>query len=109
MKNKILEFDHVAISVSDIQRSVSWYSENLFATTVYQDETWALLTIGESKIALVSNDMHPPHIAFKLSDPGMFPEGLSVKTHRDGSDYVYFEDPDKNVVELIVFPLSSDG
>ena len=104
MKRIRTTFDHVAINVKNIQESIAWYSENLSAMPIYQDDTWALLSIGESKVALVSGDIHPPHIAFKIEDAKMFPKTSKIKNHRDGSKYVYIDDLDGNTIEIVMFP-----
>ncbi len=97
-----MQLDHIAMTVEDIARSVKWYTENFNAETKYVDETWALLEIGQTRIALTIPSQHPPHIAFtvsKLEDvPGM------PKTHRDGSISSYVQDPDGNSIEYIYWP-----
>mgnify|MGYP003125979940 CR=1 FL=1 len=94
--------DHIAISVSDIKRSLSWYKENLNCEVLYEDETWALIKAGSTKIAMVIGDSHPPHIAFKVDDIASFPCSMNeIKEHRDHSKYYYQEDPDGNTVEWI--------
>ena len=95
-----MQLDHVAICVNDIQASVEWYKLNLCASVLYSDETWAMLKIGETKLALTSKDQHPPHIAFLVDN---FENGKSVKQHRDGSNYIYKSDPDGNTIELIKY------
>ncbi len=95
----IERFDNIAISVKDIQKSIDWYQKNIGAKIKYQDETWALVCVNDTDIAFVTNNQHPPHIAFRVDslcdlDP-------SYKTHRDGSKYIYKTDPDGNTVELI--------
>jgi len=92
--------DHVAINVADIHKSVRWYVEFLDAAIDYQDDTWAMLKVGESKVALALKSQHPPHIAVTVDE---FPEGSMIKEHRDGSRYVYKSDPDGNIIELISY------
>ena len=101
---KEFDFDHVAICVSDIEKSVNFYAKNFNAETVYQDETWAMLQIGSGKLALTLPQQHPPHTAFSISDENMLPKDAEIKSHRDGSKYVYLDDPDGNTVEIIYFP-----
>ena len=43
--------DHVAINVQNISRSADWYVDTFDAIIDYQDETWAMLRVGDSKIA----------------------------------------------------------
>jgi catechol 2,3-dioxygenase-like lactoylglutathione lyase family enzyme len=98
---KIKKLDHIAINVTDIQKSILWYVENLRAVIEYQDDTWAMLDIAGSKIALTISKQHPPHIAFTVEDikdvdhPKYF--------HRDGSEYCYIKDIDDNTIELITW------
>ena len=96
---KVDKLDHVAINVSDIQKSVSWYVENLHAKVEYQDETWAMLNIAGSKLALTISNQHPPHIAFSIENMEDVP--YEKRFHRDGSEYCYIRDIDGNTIELI--------
>ena len=95
--------DHIAIVVKNIEKSVSWYLKNFDAKKAYQDKTWAMLEVCNTKIALTLACQHPPHIAFKIDNESLFPEGLDVKVHRDGTKYVYQKDIDGNVIELIYY------
>ena len=99
-----MKFDHVALSVSDIMKSVEWYKEHLDVTILYQDATWALLEAEGVKIALVLPSQHPGHLAF---DIGSEPSGefmQQAKPHRDGSLSRYVSDPDGNWIEWIYYP-----
>lgn len=91
--------DHVALVVSDIQKSCEWYKRTLGVSVERQDSDWAMLTIPGSdiKIALTLSDTHPPHIAFRKNLVTVD----ETKTHRDGSKYLYVSDPDGNTIELI--------
>jgi len=91
-------FHHAAVSVDDVSVGVKWYTENLSACVLYQDETWAFLKIGDTRIALVVPGEHPPHIAFEWSGARDF--GPLV-THRDGTASLYIEDPFGNKIELM--------
>jgi len=55
-----MKLHHVALCVSDIRQAVDWYVQNLNANIAYQDETWALLDIENTSIALVLPSQHPP-------------------------------------------------
>ncbi len=90
--------DHVAIVVSNIADSIKWYCDKFEDTEIiHQDDTWGMINIDGLRLAMVLRDMHPPHIAICL--PGKAPAGVGM--HRDGSKYVYEEDPDGNVIETI--------
>jgi catechol 2,3-dioxygenase-like lactoylglutathione lyase family enzyme len=102
-----VKFDHVAINVADIARSVSWYRDKLGAELLYQDETWAFLKVGGTKLALTLADQHPAHIAFDVgANP---PEEFfkAAKVHRDGTVSRYVSDPDGNAIEWIHYPEGS--
>ena len=72
------------------------------ADITYQDDTWALMTIGGIKLALTIPSQHDPHIAFKVKDISQF-EDDEVKVHRDGVKYVYKKDPDGNCIEWVCY------
>ena len=99
-----MKFDHVAINVADVARSVAWYREKLGAEVLYEDPTWGFLKVGGVKLALTLKDQHPGHIAFDIGpDP---PEEFfkAAKVHRDGSVSRYISDPDGNALEYIHYP-----
>ncbi len=103
-KEQIVGFDHIAFNVSDIEKSVSWYVENLSCDVLYQDSTWAMLGIAGTKIALTLPNQHPPHIAFTISsEASLTGSEVEFRKHRDGSSYVYASDPDGNTIEWLVY------
>mgnify|MGYP003663952849 CR=1 FL=1 len=87
----------------NIDGAVEWYKDNLNAVIDYSDSTWAMMDVCGSKVALVLNDMHPPHIAFSLAEDTCFGDKSEVKQHRDGSHYVYLNDPFGNTIEIIKY------
>ena len=91
--------DHIALVVSDIKKSCEWYKKTLGVLVEIQDDDWAMLTIpgSDTKLALTLSESHPPHIAFRKNLVTVD----EVKTHRDGSKYLYVSDPDGNTIELI--------
>ena len=101
-------FDHAAQVVPDIAATILWYSENLAGAGVrvlYQDATWGLVEVGGTRLAFVTRDQHPNHLAWSVS-----PEELerlaalhsaTVKPHRDGTRSFYLEAPGGNAVEII--------
>ena len=95
------KIDHIAIQTKDINESVTWYTSTFTCDVLFQDETWALLKFNNIKLALVVPEQHPPHIAVKRKNLEKY--GNPVK-HRDGSESVYINSPDKNVFELIRYP-----
>jgi catechol 2,3-dioxygenase-like lactoylglutathione lyase family enzyme len=90
--------DHIAIEVKNVKESVEWYVGRFRCRVEYQDETWALLSFGNIRLAFVSHGQHRPHIGFKRPDAENFGE---LKQHRDGTRYVYIEDPSGNTVEIL--------
>jgi|SRR5210317_808695 catechol 2,3-dioxygenase-like lactoylglutathione lyase family enzyme len=96
--------DHVALQVESIEASVEWYVNNFNGTVLYQDETWAMLDMGNVKLALTIPSQHPPHVAILVDSLSKFPVGKKIKTHRDGSLYLYQQDPSGNVIEYIHYP-----
>ena len=91
--------DHVAITVDNVKESVDWYVQNHGCSTIYCDDTWAMLQFKNIKLALVVDDEHPFHIAFEVKAPG-----IESTLHRDGSISRYIKDPSGNSIELIKYP-----
>ena len=101
-----MKFDHVAVNVKDIRKSVEWYCRNLSAVTLYVDDTWAFLKVNGTKIALTLASQHPAHICFSIDkDEKIKYFGDKVfKDHRDGSSSCYTTDPDGNFIEYLIWP-----
>jgi catechol 2,3-dioxygenase-like lactoylglutathione lyase family enzyme len=89
---------HVAIEVRSVSESVQWYVDRFRCHVEYQDETWALLSFANVKLALVTSGQHPPHLGFVTDDAVSYG---NLRTHRDGTRSVYITDPSGNAVELI--------
>jgi extradiol dioxygenase family protein len=98
-----MKIDHVAVVVNNVHESACWYSDRFNAHIDYEDETWAMLDIGGSKLALVLKAQHNSHIAIRVDTLSEFPDGCEIKTHRDGSWYFYDTDPSGNTVEWIKY------
>ena len=99
MHKNLQKLDHVAICVENLQPAVEWYVSNLGAEIEYCDETWAMLAVAGTKVALTIPDQHPPHIAFTVDNIECL--GENPKRHRDGSYFRYVNDPEGNTIELI--------
>ena len=97
-----MKIDHIAINVRDIGKSLKWYTKNFETRVLYQDDTWALLRLGDVKIALTMATQHKPHIAFKVDNLLPF-DKEEIKRHRDGIRYVYREDPNGNCIEWVCY------
>ena len=96
--------DHIAIQVESIKESAEWYTTHFSAEIIYIDETWAMLDMGNVKLALTLPSQHPAHIAITVDSIDKFPIGKQIKSHRDGSMYLYENDPNGNVIEYIHYP-----
>jgi len=98
---KLNTIDHIAIAVKNIHKSTQWYLEYFDCQVLYEDETWALLEFSNLKLALVSQQQHPPHFAINSNCPEIYGKPT---THRDGSESIYIVDPDGNSIEMIKYP-----
>jgi hypothetical protein len=106
-------FDHVAQQVPDIADALTWWQRLVpGATILYADETWGLLEAGGAKIAFVSADQHPDHLAFKVSNAELErlagERGVAISPHRDGSRSFYAAAPGGHDVEVIAYPDTVD-
>ena len=103
-----MRFDHVAIQTKNIAESIEWYKTHFNASVLYQDDTWAFLQLGGTKLALVTPTQHPPHFAVSLTEEALADAaklaGKTVDVHRDGTRGIYLYDPSGNAVELISYP-----
>ena len=88
---------HVAIQVDDIDKAVDWYTNILKCSIEWQDATWAMLKLKNTRIALVLTGTHSNHIAFNVKSANEY--GDKVITHRDGTKCVYIHDPWGNCLE----------
>ncbi len=88
---------HVAVTVSDLEKTLDWYTEKFRCRISYQDATWALVQFANVSLAFVQAEQHPPHFAI-VGDPAAY--GLP-KQHRDGTRSVYIKDPSGNNVEIL--------
>jgi catechol 2,3-dioxygenase-like lactoylglutathione lyase family enzyme len=92
------EIHHVAIAVANVSKAVEWYTRHFRCDIEYHDETWALLVFGNTRLALVIPEQHPPHIGFIHPQAESFGE---LKLHRDGTRSCYVADPAGNAVEVL--------
>ena len=90
--------DHIAIEVKNVEEAVNWYSSKFNCIIKYQDDTWAMLGFNNISIALVTPGEHPPHFAVVKES---ISENPRVNFHRDGIGYLYSNDLDNNVIELV--------
>jgi catechol 2,3-dioxygenase-like lactoylglutathione lyase family enzyme len=104
----MFEMDHVAIPTRDIPATADYYVRNFGAEILYADKTWAFLRIGQGKLALVTPEQHPAHVALRVDMPALVAAaakaGKPIDQHRDGTQGIYLNDPAGNVIELIYYP-----
>jgi catechol 2,3-dioxygenase-like lactoylglutathione lyase family enzyme len=104
-----VQFDHVALQVSDIAEAIAWWQETVpGATVLYQDSTWGLLEAGGARLAFVMADSHPDHLAFRVSAGTLKQLAAAadapIASHRDGSRSFYTSAPGGHGVEIITYP-----
>jgi catechol 2,3-dioxygenase-like lactoylglutathione lyase family enzyme len=104
----MMTIDHVAVPSKDIAASVNWYVSRLGASILYRDATWAFLKMGNTKIAIVRPEQHPPHVAVSVTESELekwaTEAGMKIDLHRDGTKGIYISDPGGNAIELICYP-----
>jgi catechol 2,3-dioxygenase-like lactoylglutathione lyase family enzyme len=101
----VANIDHVAIQAENIDECVDWYIKNFSPEIIYRDDTWAMLGLGGTKLAITKPSQHPAHIAIEVNSIDEFPCAINeISEHRDGSKYLYVKDPSGNVVEYIWYP-----
>lgn len=91
------KIDHIALSVTNPTEAAEWYINNFNAEMLYFDETWAIVSFDNIKLAFVMKNQHPAHFAFECD------ELENGKLHRDGSLSLYKKDPWGNIYELIKY------
>ena len=107
-------FDHVAQIVPNIAEAVRWYGEHFeSAEVLYQDDTWAFVECGGTRLAFVLKDEHPGHIAWRVSEGELerlaAKHGKAIKPHRDRTKSFYLEAPGGQHIEIITFPPDADA
>lgn len=126
MRFELERLDHVALTVTDVDRSIAWYRDVLGLEHVHEEE-WgrqpAFLTSGSTGLALFpAKGSGPPpkghpdglamwHVAFR-ADRRNFDaarEELDTRSIRyNFSDHglahsIYFHDPDGHLVEITTY------
>ena len=103
-----MKFDHVAFIVPSIEEATKWYSETLGAAILYADDSWGLVSLYDLKIAFLTKDSHPPHIAFRIKSKKDLRDldilDQEFKEHRDNSHSAYLKDPFGNFIEWVIYP-----
>jgi catechol 2,3-dioxygenase-like lactoylglutathione lyase family enzyme len=107
-----MHFDHIAQQVPDIAAAVDWYRATIPTTEVlYQDATWALIEAGGARLAFVTADQHPDHLAWRVTNAELdrlaAEHAAEIRRHRDASRSFYTEGPGNTVVEIVAYPNES--
>jgi catechol 2,3-dioxygenase-like lactoylglutathione lyase family enzyme len=105
----IVQFDHVALRVPDVAEALDWWREAVpGAQVLYADETWGLIEAGGARVAFVTAEQHPDHLAYKVSGSELerlaAEHGIAISPHRDGSRSFYLDAPGDHRVEVIAYP-----
>ena len=104
-----MQFDHVALRVPDVAAALEWWRATVpGAQVLYADETWGLIEAGGAKVAFVTAEQHPDHLAYKVSGDELerlaAEHGAEISPHRDGSRSFYVDAPGHHRVEVIAYP-----
>jgi lactoylglutathione lyase len=122
-----MNFDHAAFQVSDMALAIKWYTEKLGfkflfqGTNEEQREEYSFLSYGDSKLELIQDLVIPyekpkikkpfcPHVCLEVGDMQKALEILNKNNIPilrgplmiEGEEtWVYFADPDNNILEFI--------
>jgi hypothetical protein len=105
-----VEFDHVAVESTSIERDIAFFRNALPGLQVlYSDPTWGLLSAAGVKLALVTPKEHPPHLAFRVNSREELEKlatsnHAQIETHRDQSESFYLQAPGGAWVEIVFYP-----
>jgi catechol 2,3-dioxygenase-like lactoylglutathione lyase family enzyme len=115
---RIKRMGHVAIQVTDLERSLAFYRDTLGLQSKWAgDDDWAQVCVGSDDLSLIRKQaaVHPPHLGFRTNSR----EDLiklhaelraqqvtveEIKLHRDATESFYFRDPDGNWLEALWDP-----
>lgn len=103
-----MQFDHLAIPVEDVQGVMQWFQSVHSDTEVlYADDEWCFLRIGETKLAFVHEEQHPPHFAFAVSEEKLRElaqaYGKEIARHRDDTLSFYMAGPEGVCIEFVTY------
>lgn len=103
-----MKFDHLAIPVEDVINVMRWFQEVHPDTEVlYSDEEWCFLRIGETKLAFVQEDQHPPHFAFSVDKETLLTLSnqydKEISQRRDDTLSFYIIGPENVCIEFVTY------
>ena len=124
-----MSFDHVAFQVSDMDSSISFYTQklgfklNFRSTNEEEKEEYAFLEYGNARLELIQNlkeeykkpeikKPYCPHLCLEVENMKQSIEILKKNNiHiirgpleiKDEETWVYFSDPDNNILEYILW------
>jgi catechol 2,3-dioxygenase-like lactoylglutathione lyase family enzyme len=122
-----MSFDHVAFQVSDMDSSISFYTQklgfklNFRSTNEEEKEEYTFLEYGNARLELIKNlkeeykkpeikKPYCPHLCLEVENMKQSVEILKKNNIyiirgpleiKDEETWVYFSDPDNNVLEYI--------
>ena len=122
-----MSFDHVAFQVSDMDSSISFYTQklgfklNFRSTNEEEQEEYAFLEYGNTRLELIQDlkgeyrkpeikKPYCPHLCLEVENMRQSIETLKKKNIciiegpleiKDEETWVYFSDPDNNILEYI--------
>jgi catechol 2,3-dioxygenase len=123
---KVQDIDHVAITVSDLERSRDWYRDVLGLERRHEEE-WGdvptMMCAGESCVALFPSDRPDPtrvdvrttvsmrHVAFRVdranfqaAQKSFLEIGIDYESADHGiAESVYISDPDGHRIEITTY------
>lgn len=104
-----MRFDHVAQQVPDIAAAVRWWRDTVPGVRVlHEDATWAFLEAGGTRLAFVTADKHPNHVAWRVDADELERlaawHGEAIHPHRDGTRSFYLAAPGGQSVEIMSYP-----
>ena len=98
----VMNVDHIAIRVADLDRMQEWYERNVGAKLIFKDQYYRRMKMENTVIALIDENRYPHnHIGVLVENCEDLPKVGFRATHRDGTIGVYQHDPEGNTVEYI--------